>query len=63
MSSVCNPLKGVTEAWFTAGVFTKAVTTRISSSLRRQEAHAAILQQPRFPLHYLTASIYKFIET
>lgn len=35
---MCNPLKGVTEVCFTAGVLTKAVTARISLGLRRQEA-------------------------
>lgn len=50
MSFVCSPLKGVTEACFTAGVLMKAVTARISLHLRRQEAHAVIFQHLRFPL-------------
>lgn len=54
---MCNPLRGVTEAGFTAGVFIKAVRERISLHLRRQEAHAAIFQHLRFPLHCQTASI------
>lgn len=60
MSFVCNPLKGVTEACLTAGVFTKAVAARIFLCLRRQEAYAAIFHQVDFPLHYLTALFYKF---
>lgn len=63
MSFVCSPLKGVTEACFTAGVLMKDVTARISLHLRRQEAHAVIFQHLRFRLLLQTASTCKFIET
>lgn len=61
MSFVCNPLKGMTEVFFTDGIVMKAATASISLCLRRQEA--AIFQQQRFPLHYQTASVCKFVET
>lgn len=54
---MCSPLKGVTEACLTAGVFAKAVAARISLRLRRREAYAAIFHQVDFPLHYLTNSL------
>jgi len=56
-SFVCNPLKGVTEACLTAGLFTQAVAAPIFLCLRRWEAYAAIFHQVGFPLPYLTNSL------